>query len=109
MLSFFSLELLPSHSLATKSEYVKALIPTNAAHRSVKKQNMSTSGKREKKNTFISENNLESIRVFEFTRRKDFGIHQRENRQKFKFLLISIILKNIYRISDLFTRKYILK
>ena len=34
--------------------------------------------------------------------KKGFGIHQRNNRQKSEFLLISIILKNVYRLKDLF-------
>ena len=41
----------------------------------------------------------------ESTGRKGSGIHQRNNRQKFEFLLISIILgkkKNVYRLRDLF-------
>ena len=54
--------------------------------------------KNEKQNTFVSKNNLEFTRVLEFTRRKGSGIHQRNNRQKSEFLLISIILKNILQI-----------
>ena len=50
-----------------------------------------------KQNTFTSKNNLES------TRRKSYGIHQRNNKQKSEFLLISIILKqNVYRLRSLF-------
>ena len=46
-----------------------------------------------KQNMLATKNNLKSIRVLESTRRKDFEIHQRKNRQKSKFLLISIIRK----------------
>ena len=50
-----------------------------------------------KQNIFTSKNNLES------TRRKGFGIHQRNNKQKSEFLLILIILKkNVYRLEGLF-------
>ena len=54
-----------------------------------------------KQNTFDYENNLKSTRVLKSTRRKGFRIHQRNNRQKSEFLLISIILKNVYRLKDL--------
>ena len=46
-----------------------------------------------KQNMLATKTNLKSIRVLESTRRKDFEIHQRKNRQKSKFLLISIIRK----------------
>ena len=53
--------------------------------------------KNKKQNTFTSKNNLES------TRRKSYGIHQRNNKQKSEFLLILIILKkNVYRLEGLF-------
>ena len=70
-----------------------------------------------KQNTFSSENNLESTRipqihkdssnpqgerVLESTSRKGSEIYQRNNRQKSEFLLISIVLKNIYRLKGLF-------
>ena len=35
-----------------------------------------------KQNRLATKNNLESIRVLEFTRRRGSGIHQRNNRQK---------------------------
>ena len=55
-----------------------------------------------KQNTFDYENNLKSTRVLKSTRRNGSRIHQRNNRQKSEFLLISIILKNIYRLRGLF-------
>ena len=55
-----------------------------------------------KQNMFTSENNLESTKFLESTRRKGSGIHPINNRQKSEFLLISIILKNVYRLKDLF-------
>ena len=70
-----------------------------------------------KQNMFASENNLEFTRipqihedssnpqgekVLKSTSRKGSGIHQRNNRQKFEFLLISIVLKNVYRLKGLF-------
>ena len=40
----------------------------------VKKQNTYTSRK-QKTNMFASENNIESMKILEFKRRKSFGIH----------------------------------
>ena len=50
-----------------------------------------------KQNTFASENNLKSTRVLESTKKKDSGIHKRNNGQNFEFLL-----KNVYRFKGLF-------
>ena len=51
----------------------------------------------------LLENKKQNTFAFlESTRRKSTRIHQRNNRQKSEFLLISIILKNVYRLKDLF-------
>ena len=55
-----------------------------------------------KQNTFISENNLESMRVPWIHKEKGFWNPLEKNKQKSEFLLISIILKNFYRLKGLF-------
>ena len=55
-----------------------------------------------KQNTFISENNLESMRVPWIHKEKGFWNPLEKNKQKSEFLLISIILKDVYRLRGLF-------
>jgi len=58
-----------------------------------------TSRKQEKKTRLLLKITSNPQEFFESTRRKGSGIDQRNNNQKFEFLLISIILKNVYRLS----------
>ena len=70
---------------------------------SISKTRLLLENKEKKKKThLLLKINSNPQGFLESTMKKGFGIHQRNNKQISEFLLISIILKNVYILGGLF-------